>query len=76
MIIGKEIEIIGSKGKRNVLALFDTISTYSIIKKSIAEALEILIPLPQPKKLLIANGEKRCEHFQMNFWFLIFQMML
>lgn len=58
MIIRKEIEIIGSKGKRSVLALFDSGSTYSIIKKELAEKIEMLIPLPQPKRLPVADGRK------------------
>ncbi len=56
MILRKEIEILGSKGRERVVALFDSGSTYSIISRDTAERVEIFTPLPQPKKLKIADG--------------------
>lgn len=56
MILRKEIEILGSKGTRKVVALFDSGATYSIISENIAREIEIFTPLPQPKKLKIADG--------------------
>lgn len=57
MILRKEIEVLGSKGSKKVIALFDSGSTYSIISEKLARTVETLTPLPQPKKLKIANGE-------------------
>ena len=56
MILRKEIEIFGSKGSRKLIALFDSGATYSIISKNTAQQVEIFTPLPQPKKLKIADG--------------------
>ena len=57
MILRKEIEIFCLKCSKKVLALFDSGATYSIISENIAKEVEIFIPLPQPKKLKVANGE-------------------
>ena len=56
MILRKEIEVLGSKGVEKVVALFDSGSTYPIISRNIAEKVEFFTPLPQPKKLKIADG--------------------
>ena len=56
MILRKEIEILGSKGSRKVVALFDSGATYSIISQPIAQEVEIFTPLPQPKKLKTADS--------------------
>ncbi len=58
-IIEEEIELAGSKGREKVTGLFDTGSTYSCIKKRLAEKLEVIIPLPEPIEFETAKeGEK------------------
>jgi hypothetical protein len=58
-VIEKTIELEGSKGKKEVKALFDSGSTYSCISPLLAKKLEILIPLPMPKQFGTAeNGRK------------------
>jgi hypothetical protein len=60
-IIQKEIEVIGSKGKEKILALFDSGATYSCIKKEIAKKLERIIKLPIPLKLTTAKEGETVE---------------
>lgn len=45
-IIEKEVELVGSKGRKKITGLFDSGSTYSCIDNTLAEMLETLIPLP------------------------------
>ena len=55
MVIRKKITLIGSKGKMNLDAIFDSGSTYSCIHPDIAKEIEIMIPLPEPKKFMMAK---------------------
>ena len=55
MVIKKKITLIGSKGKMDLDAIFDSGSTYSCIHPDIAKEIEILTPLPNPKKFLTAK---------------------
>ena len=48
-IIEEPIELRGSRGRRQVLALFDSGSTYSCIRPDIAREVEIVVPLPEAK---------------------------
>ncbi|MEW5760089.1 MAG: retropepsin-like aspartic protease [Candidatus Thermoplasmatota archaeon] len=58
-IIQKRIVLIGSKGKEEVDAIFDSGSTYSCIRSDLAKKLEIILPLPEPIELGTAEeGEK------------------
>jgi hypothetical protein len=47
-IIEEPIELRGSKGSREVVALFDSGSTYSCIRPDIAREVEVVVPLPEP----------------------------
>ncbi|MFQ6014980.1 MAG: retropepsin-like aspartic protease [Anaerolineae bacterium] len=47
-IIQKLIRLVGSKGSREEVAIFDSGSTYSCIQPELAEKLEIIVPLPEP----------------------------
>jgi len=47
-IIEKPVELRGSKGRQEVLALFDSGSTYSCIQPQLARALATVDPLPEP----------------------------
>ncbi len=47
-IIQKRIRLVGSKGSREEVVIFDSGSTYSCIQPELAEKLEIVVPLPEP----------------------------
>ena len=57
-IIQKEVELIGSKGEIREIVLFDSGSTYSCIRKDLAERLGLIDTLPKPLKLETAEEEK------------------
>jgi predicted aspartyl protease len=58
-VIQKRILLVGSKGKEEVDAIFDTGSTYSYIKPELAEKLAHVEPLPEPMEFGTAKeGEK------------------
>jgi predicted aspartyl protease len=48
MHIERKIKLVGSKGEKEVSALFDSGATYSMLPPEVAKELEILIPLPEP----------------------------
>lgn len=48
-VIQKNIELVGSMGRRQVLALFDSGATYSCIKPDLAGELDLVASLPEPK---------------------------
>ena len=50
-IIEKEIELVGSKGREKLLGLFDSGSTYSCIRREVAEKLGMIDNLPEPIEL-------------------------
>jgi hypothetical protein len=57
-IIEESIELRGSKGSREVVALFDSGSTYSCIRPNIAREVEVVVPLPEPMEFGTAkDGE-------------------
>jgi hypothetical protein len=60
-IIQKEIELVGSKGRRTEAALFDSGASYSFIEREIAEQLETILPLPIP---LVFETAKQGETIQ------------
>ena len=47
-IIEKELRLVGSKGEREVKAIFDSGASYSCIKPELAEELAMVEPLPEP----------------------------
>jgi hypothetical protein len=58
-IIQKEIELEGTRGKKKIIALFDSGATYSCITPQLAQELEPVLPLPQPLEFETAkDGEK------------------
>jgi len=60
-IIEKEIELVGSRGRKKVKGLFDSGATYSCISRELAEALEILTPLPEPMSFETAERGRTLE---------------
>jgi len=47
-VIQKEIRLVGSKGEKEGLAIFDSGSTYSCIQPQLAEKLGMIESLPEP----------------------------
>ena len=60
-IIQKEIELVGSKGRVKEVALFDSGTTYSCIRKEIADELGITDTLFEPLKLCTAKEGEEIE---------------
>lgn len=58
-VIIKEIRLRGSKGEIEREAIFDSGSTYSCIHPELAEALEILTPLPEPMEFGAAEEGRK-----------------
>ncbi len=58
-VIEKKIKLVGSKGEKEVLALFDSGATYSCIHPELAEQLEVLIPLPRGFEFETAEKGKK-----------------
>ncbi|MFB0546794.1 MAG: retropepsin-like aspartic protease [Anaerolineae bacterium] len=56
-VIGKEIRLVGSKGERELVGLFDSGATYSCLDRRLVEELEILTPLRDP--LLLETAQTR-----------------
>ena len=56
-LLEKEVKLVGSKGEKITKALFDSGSTYSCIKKEVAEQVGTVELLGEPLKASIANGE-------------------
>ncbi len=61
MIIEQGIRVVGSKGAKELTALFDSGSTYSFIRKDIAEKIEIIIKLPEPLELRTEDKNNQME---------------
>lgn len=71
-IIQKPIRLAGSKGSEEVVAIFDSGSTYSCIQPELAKKLEIVLPLPEPMDFSPAKeGEMvtATERVSLNFYF-------
>ncbi|MCL6447745.1 MAG: retropepsin-like domain-containing protein [Armatimonadetes bacterium] len=60
-IIEKEIELVGSKGRKRIKALFDSGAIYSCIAGELAGELEILTPLLEPLIFETAEKDRKME---------------
>ncbi len=70
-IIQKEIRLVGSKGKKTELALFDSGATYSCITPELAKQIETVTSLPEPMSFGTAkNGDTvtAMERVSLNFY--------
>lgn len=70
-IIQKTIRLMGSKGSREVAALFDSGASYSCIRPDLAAGLETILPLPEPMEFSTAkDGEQVTAHerVSLNFY--------
>ena len=56
-ILEHEVALIGSKGQARCHALFDSGASYSIIRRSIAERIAHLDPLPDPENWIFETAE-------------------
>ena len=60
-VIHKELKLVGSKGERDLVGLFDTGATYSCIDRDLAEELAIFIPIREPLVLEMAQKGAKIE---------------
>jgi len=70
-IIEKSIRLVGSKGVKEVLALFDSGSTYSCIQPTLAKQLEKVTQLPEPMEFGTAEKKRKVtakEAVRLNFY--------
>ena len=70
-IIEKELRLVGSKGEREVKAIFDSGASYSCIKPELAKELGMVEPLPEPMDFGTAKeGESLSakEAIRLNFY--------
>ncbi len=70
-VIQKNIQLAGSKGRTELLALFDSGESYSCITPELAKQLELVSPLPEPMSFGTAkNGEQlvATERVSLNFY--------
>jgi hypothetical protein len=56
-ILEHEVTVIGSKGRAECTALFDSGASYSIIRRDIAERIAALEPLPDPSHWIFETAE-------------------
>lgn len=61
MIIEQAIRVVGSKGEKELTAMFDSGSTYSFIRKDIAGELGMVDKLPEPITLGTADKDNSIE---------------
>ena len=50
------IKLVGTKGQKKIYALYDSGASFSFIKKSIAENIEVISSLPDPLKFETAES--------------------
>lgn len=70
-IIQKPVRLEGSKGEKEVVAIFDSGATYSCITPKLARELEVVVNLPQPMEFSTAKeGESLSakEAIRLNFY--------
>lgn len=70
-VIEKPIRLVGSKGSKEVYALFDSGSTYSCIQSALAEKLGRVEPLPEPMEFGTAEKRRKVrvkEAVRLNFY--------
>ena len=60
-VIGKMVRLVGSKGERELIGLFDSGASYSCIDRDLAEKLEPLDRLPTPLSLETAEAGRTVE---------------
>ena len=70
-VIQKEIKLVGSKGEKEVDAIFDSGATYSCIRPELAEKLGLVESLPEPMDFGTAREGERLstkEAIRLNFY--------
>jgi predicted aspartyl protease len=55
-VLEHEVTLIGTRGSARCRALFDSGATYSIIRRDIAERIELLVPLPDPENWIFETA--------------------
>ncbi len=59
MVIEKKIKLRGSKGEKELTAVFDSGATYSCIRTEIAKELDTLLALTEPIKFVTAESDRQ-----------------
>lgn len=70
-VIQKQIKLVGSKGQKEVLAIFDSGASYSCIQPEIARELEVTLRLPEPMEFGTAELGRQItatERVPLNFY--------
>ncbi len=70
-IIQKPLKLVGFKGKKEVLAIFDSGASYSCIKPELAQELEVILTLPEPMEFGTAEENRKLiatERVLLNFY--------
>jgi hypothetical protein len=71
-VLQKEVLLVGTRGRRRCVALFDSGASCSIIRRDIAESLQPLSPLPDPEEWVFETaraGELIATAFSVNLTF-------
>ncbi len=55
-VLDKDMLLIGSRARHRTVALFDSGASYSIIRRDIAESIELLTPLPNPESYVFETA--------------------
>ena len=58
-ILERSIKLAGSKGEGEVIAIFDSGSTYSCIAPELAQKLEVVVNIPQPMEFGTAERGRK-----------------
>jgi len=56
-VLSQKIKLVDSKGEKIVEALFDSVATYSFVKEEIAEKIEQVVRLPEPRVFSTAKED-------------------
>ncbi|HAW50022.1 TPA: hypothetical protein DCX16_03620 [bacterium] len=70
-VIERKIRLVGSKGEKEVIGLFDSGATYSCIKPELAYQLEMVTTLPEPMEFGTVEEERKViakEAVRLNFY--------
>jgi len=70
-VIEKEIKLVGSRGAKTMMAVFDSGASYSCIQPQLAKDLAIVEPLPEPMEFGTAERERKLtatQRVSLNFY--------
>ncbi len=71
VVLQKPVKLAGSKGEEEVVAIFDSGSTYSCITPELATKLEVVVKLPEPMDFVTAEEGRKLtatQRVSLNFY--------